>query len=93
MLLGIIVLILYAALMMSATLLFTRKTNNAESFHVADRNIGTLVSALSIAATWIWAPSLFVSGQQAYQSGFPGFLWFLIPNNARSRFRNLLSKR
>lgn len=80
MLLGILVLILYSALMVGATVLFTRKTNNAESFHVADRNIGTLVSALSIAATWIWAPSLFVSGQQAYQSGFPGFLWFLIPN-------------
>lgn len=78
--LGITVLILYAALMIGATVLFTRKTNNAESFHVADRNIGTAASALSIAATWIWAPSLFVSGQQAYTNGFPGFLWFLVPN-------------
>ena len=93
MILGIIVLVLYAALMMGATLLFTRKTNDSESFHVGDRNLSTAVAALSIAATWIWAPALFVSGQQAYQSGFPGFLWFLIPNNARSRFRNLLSKR
>ena len=72
MLLGILVLILHSgADGCGATALFTRKTNNGESFHVADRNIGTLVSALSIAATWIWAPSLFVSGQQAYQSGFP----------------------
>ncbi len=80
MLLGIIVLILYSALMIGATLLFTRKTDSAESFHVADRNVGTIVSALSIAATWIWAPALFVSGQQAYMNGLPGFLWFLVPN-------------
>ncbi len=78
--LGIIVLVIYFALMMGATILFTRKTNNAESFHVADRNISTPVAALSIAATWIWAPSLFVSGQQAYTNGAPGFLWFLVPN-------------
>lgn len=78
--LGIIVLVVYAALMLGATLLFTRKAKDSESFHVADRNIGTFVSALSIAATWIWAPSLFVSGQQAYTSGIPGFFWFLVPN-------------
>lgn len=78
--LGIIVLAVYAALMLGATLLFTRKAKDSESFHVADRNIGTIVSALSIAATWIWAPSLFVSGQQAYTSGIPGFFWFLVPN-------------
>lgn len=80
MILGIIVLVLYAALMMGATIVFTKKTSSVESFHVADRNIGTGIAALSIAATWIWAPSLFVSGQQAYTSGIPGFLWFLVPN-------------
>jgi Na+/proline symporter len=80
MVLGIFVLIIYAALMIGATLLFTRKARDSESFHVANRNIGTLVSALSIAATWIWAPSLFVSGEKAYTSGLPGFFWFLVPN-------------
>lgn len=80
MLLGIIVLILYAALMMGATLLFTRRAKDSESFHVGDRNIPTATGALSIAATWIWAPALFVSGQQAYTNGLPGFFWFLVPN-------------
>lgn len=78
--LSILVLISYSALMLGATFLFTRKAKDSESFHVADRNIGTVASAFSIAATWIWAPSLFVSGQQAYTNGFPGFLWFLVPN-------------
>lgn len=80
MLLGIIVLILYAALMMGATLLFTRRAKDSESFHVGDRNIPTATGALSVAATWIWAPALFVSGQQAYTNGLPGFFWFLVPN-------------
>ena len=80
MVLGIIVLIAYAALMIGATLIFTKKARDSESFHVADRNISTIISALSIAATWIWAPSLFVSGEKAYTSGLPGFFWFLVPN-------------
>lgn len=78
--LGVIVLIAYAALMLGATVIFTRRTHDAESFHVADRRIGTGVAAMSIAATWIWAPSLFVSAEKAYTSGIPGVFWFLVPN-------------
>lgn len=78
--LGIIVLIVYAALMIGATTVFTKRTHDAESFHVADRRIGTGVAAMSIAATWIWAPSLFVSAEKAYTSGIPGIFWFLVPN-------------
>ena len=72
-------LAVYAAIMIGATLLF-RKKSDGESFHVADRNLGTAISAVSIAATWIWAPSLFVSAEKAYGSGIPGFFWFLVPN-------------
>ncbi len=78
--LGISVLIIYAALMFGATMIFTKRTHDAESFHVADRRIGTRVAAMSIAATWIWAPSLFVSAEKAYASGIPGLFWFLAPN-------------
>lgn len=77
---GIIVLVAYAAVMMAATLLFTRKTTNMEEFHVADRNVSTIPTAMSIASTWIWAPSLFVSAEKAYTSGIPGMFWFLVPN-------------
>lgn len=76
---GIIVLAVYAALMVGATLLFSRKATSKENFHVADRNIGTVISAFSIASTWIWAPSLFTSAEKAY-GGLPGFFWFLVPN-------------
>lgn len=76
---GIIVLLIYAAIMLGATLFFAKRKNN-DSFHVADRNIGTAISALSIAATWIWAPSLFTSAEKAYINGLPGLFWFLVPN-------------
>lgn len=76
---GIIVLTIYALIMIGATLLFTKKCKGT-SFHVADRNIGGIISAFSIAATWIWAPSLFTSAEKAYVNGLPGLFWFLVPN-------------
>jgi Na+/proline symporter len=78
--LGIIVLIAYAVLMIGATVIFTKKSQNAEGFHVADRRIGAGIGAMSIAATWIWAPALFTSAEKAYSSGVPGLFWFLVPN-------------
>ena len=36
--------------------------------------------ATSIAATWVWAPAIFVASSMAYFNGLYGFLWFLIPN-------------
>lgn len=78
--LGSVVLICYAVLMLAATLIFTKRAQDKESFHVADRNIGTWAAALSIAATWIWAPALFTSAEKAYTSGIPGIFWFLVPN-------------
>lgn len=77
---GIIILGVYAALMIGVTLIFTRKATNGESFHVADRRIGSAVAAMSIAATWIWAPSLFTSSEMAYTQGVPGMFWFTVPN-------------
>ena len=77
---GIVVLAAYALLMIGVTLIFTRRATSAESFHVADRRIGATVAAMSIAATWIWAPSLFTSSEMAYTKGIPGMFWFLVPN-------------
>lgn len=77
---GVIVLIVYALLMIGATVLFTKKSSSTESFHVADRKLSTGVSAMSIATTWIWAPALFISAEKAYTSGIPGMFWFLVPN-------------
>ncbi|MDO4564200.1 MAG: hypothetical protein Q4C04_01120 [Clostridia bacterium] len=77
---GIILLAACAILMICTTLIFTRRSKNIESFHVANRKLGTFSSAMSIAATWIWAPALLVSAEQAYKNGLPGLFWFLVPN-------------
>jgi Na+/proline symporter len=77
---GIMTLAGYAVFMIAVTLLSTKRPRTSLEFHVADRSAGTIQSALSIAATWIWAPALFVSAERAYQQGIPGLFWFLVPN-------------
>lgn len=77
---GLLVLIIYTALMLGATFLLSHKASSTESFHVADRRLGLWKSAMSIAATWIWAPALFTSAEKAYTTGWPGLFWFLVPN-------------
>lgn len=76
----IMVLAAYAVIMIAATVLMTNKEKSVERFCVGNRNIGWFISALSIAATWIWAPSLFTSTENAYTKGFAGLFWFLVPN-------------
>ena len=79
---GIIVLVVYTAIMLGATFLFSRKSKDADNFHVANRKLGMWQAAMSIAATWIWAPALFTSAEKAYSNGIPGLFWFLVPNVA-----------
>ena len=76
----IILLIVYSAIMLFATIFFTKKEESVEGFCVGDRKTGMITSALSIAATWIWAPALFVSTEIAYKNGLVGLFWFLVPN-------------
>ena len=77
---GILILAVYAAIMITVTLVFTRQGISAENFFVGRRNMGTITSAMSIAATWIWAPALFTSAEKAYTNGIAGLFWFLVPN-------------
>lgn len=76
----ILVMMIYAAVMLLSTVLLTRREKSVMGFCVGNRNIGWIVSALSIAATWIWAPALFTSTETAYTKGFAGLFWFLVPN-------------
>ena len=41
---------------------------------------GCFMYAMSIASTWAWCPSIFVSSSQAHDHGLPGLLMFLVPN-------------
>ncbi len=77
---ALFVLLVYTLMMFGATVLMTKKEDNVEKFCVGDRNAGWIISALSISATWIWAPALFTSTENAYTRGFAGLFWFLVPN-------------
>lgn len=77
---GLVVLVIYTIVMLAVTKLFSARTLMAETFHIADRKIGIFQGAMSIAATWIWAPALFTSAEKAYLNGWPGLFWFLAPN-------------
>lgn len=51
-------------------------------FIFANRKIQILEGAGAISTHWIWAPALFISPAIAYNWGWQGLLWFIIPNGA-----------
>ncbi len=75
-------LFLYGLFMVAITWLFARwkAYRSIRGFLVAERNVPWWLGAASIAASWVWAPALFVSVQIAYQKGLPGIFWFTFPN-------------
>jgi len=75
-------LFLFGVAMIAITYFFARwkKWHSKEGFLVAGRQVGWVLGGASIAASWIWAPALFVSVQMAYQQGLPGIFWFTLPN-------------
>ena len=80
---GIAILAVFAIIMFAMTaVLFGRFGHGKEQFLVAGRKLGQWETAFSVAATWIWAPALFVSSQKAYTQGLAGVFWFTVPNVA-----------
>jgi Na+/proline symporter len=75
-------LAIFGLCMIFITWIFAKLRNKKtkESFLVADRKLGWLTGGASIAASWIWAPALFVSVQLAYEKGLAGIFWFTVPN-------------
>jgi urea-proton symporter len=62
--------------------LVRRYSRGLDLFLVAQRNVGTVIGAMGVAAAWIWAPSLFLAAQKSFQQGIPGIFWFTVPNVA-----------
>lgn len=75
-------LLIFGLVMILVTYFFSRrkKSSTKEGFLVAGRKVGWFLGGSSIAASWIWAPALFVSVQLAYQKGLAGIFWFTVPN-------------
>lgn len=80
---GLILLAVFGVLMLLLTLVVSRAAiwgHTRSGFLYAGRNVGGLVAGFSIAASWIWAPALFVSVQKSYELGLAGLFWFTAPN-------------
>jgi len=78
---GLLFLFLYGATMIALTFWITKgRRQDKVEFLVANRGIGVLQGAMSIAASWIWAPALFLASQKAYEQGIAGLFWFTVPN-------------
>lgn len=66
---------------MFSILAFLPKTKNTKKlFLVGNRNVSWIIMGLSMAATWVWAPSMFTAAEKAYTQGFAGLFWFVVPN-------------
>jgi urea-proton symporter len=75
------------------TSLVRRYSRGLELFLVSQRSVGVVVGAMGVAASWIWAPSLFIAAQKAYQQGLPGIMWFTVPNVAALMLFSILASR
>lgn len=80
---GYLLILLFGIGMIAITWLVSRDPrwkHTGVGFLVAGREVRWTLGAPSIAASWIWAPALFVSVQKAYELGLPGIFWFTAPN-------------
>lgn len=77
--LNVIFLVVYFLFIIGMTV-FVQSPKDKSDYLAGGHNVGTISTALSVAATWIWAPALFVSAEKAYMNGYAGLLWFLVPN-------------
>lgn len=70
----------YFAAMIVLVLFLRKREKTKEEFLVANRSMSWWLTAFSMAATWVWAPSMFVASEKAYTQGIAGVFWFVIPN-------------
>ena len=70
----------YFVAMMMRVVFLRKHKKTKEEFLVANRSMPWLLTAFSMAATWVWAPSMFVASEKAYTQGLAGVFWFVVPN-------------
>ncbi|NND65882.1 MAG: hypothetical protein HKM24_07945 [Gammaproteobacteria bacterium] len=89
-----IYMLVYAVVMIIAALIYEcRRQQSVEHFFVANRSVSGWLGALSVAASWVWAPALFVSTQVGYQWGYSGLFWFVLPNMVALASFSLFAKK
>lgn len=77
---GYIVFAIFFIATITVTFYNKSKKFNIDTFLISNRDIPWFINGVSIAATWIWGPALFLSSMQAFEDGYVGLFWFLLPN-------------
>ena len=77
---GLMLIIGYFLAMVGIIALLRKREQTKSEFLVADRSASWILTAFSMAATWVWAPSMFTAAEKAYTQGFAGVFWFVVPN-------------
>jgi len=77
---ALLMTVMYVGFMLAICVFTKQKNQAAGDFFVMKRQLGVFRGAFSIAASWIWAPAVFICSQKAYQQGLPGIFWFTVPN-------------
>lgn len=77
---GTMLIVIFFMIMTIALLFIRSKKQTKEEFLVAGHSVPWLLTAFSMAATWVWAPSMFTAAEKAYTQGLAGVFWFIVPN-------------
>lgn len=77
---GLFLIFLYFASMIGIVLMLRQRKQTKSEYLVAGHSASWIATAFSMAATWVWAPSMFTAAEEAYKHGFAGVFWFVVPN-------------
>lgn len=77
---GMMLIGIYFLAMVAIVMMLRKREQTKEEFLVAGRSASWILTAFSMAATWVWAPSMFTAAEKAYTQGFAGVFWFVVPN-------------
>lgn len=77
---GMALIIGFFAVMSLIVLCLRKRQQTKAEFLAAGHSAPWVLTAFSMAATWVWAPSMFTAAEKAYTQGFAGVFWFVVPN-------------
>lgn len=77
---GAVLIAVFFIAMFAVVLCLRKREQTKDEFLAAGHSAPWLLTAFSMAATWVWAPSMFTAAEKAFTQGFDGVFWFVVPN-------------
>ena len=77
---GMALIVGFFAVMSIIVFCLRKRQQTKAEFLAAGHSAPWVLTAFSMAATWVWAPSMFTAAEKAYTQGFAGVFWFVVPN-------------